>query len=68
MSYGRRTVRMSTASNFQRPSSQNFAHLSAPTPLLASTTFTNFAGEPSWHAMCRLESHECQENEIVALC
>ena len=29
MSYGRRTVRMSTASNFQQPSSQNFASISS---------------------------------------
>jgi hypothetical protein len=29
VSYGRRTVRMSTASNFQRPSSQNFASTSS---------------------------------------
>jgi hypothetical protein len=68
VSCGRRTVHMSTASNFQRPPPRTSPPSLAPTPLLSSTTFTNFAGESSWHAMCRLESHECQGNEIVALC
>jgi hypothetical protein len=44
MSCGRRSVRMSTASDFSRPPSRFHLHLLAPTPQLSSTTFTNFAG------------------------
>jgi hypothetical protein len=64
MSCGGRTVRMSTASSFSRHPHR------IPPPSLErqSSTFSNSAGESSWHARCRLESRECQGNEIVAFC
>jgi hypothetical protein len=68
VSCGGRTVGMSTASDSRQTPHPNFATLYRHPRRDLRPTFTNVAGESSWHAKCRLDNRECQDNEIVAFC